>query len=183
MIKKFESFKSDISFEEAFKYVRLFNNDTYDVPEHIIHKFIPDSFFDEEYFLIRDIEDIQISEGDKKLVIDCYNEINNEYNLDSIPDYFDIERFFLDLMDIKDPIGNSIVSFSYLFKDKTIRFEINTIPSVRYFPNKDKTEFDVKEWDEISQEILPICSRLKDAGYKLKTYLTHFGNIVILISF
>lgn len=182
MIKKFESFKSNISFEEAFKYVRIFNNDTYDVPEHIIHKFIPDTFFDEEHFLIRDIKDIQILERDKKLVIDCYNEINNEYNLDSIPDYFDIERFFLDLIDIKDPSGDSIVSFTYILKNKNIKVDLNTTPSVRYFPDKDKTEFDVKEWDEISQEILPICSRLKDAGYRLKTYLTHFGNIIILIS-
>jgi hypothetical protein len=182
MIRKFESFSEEITFDRAYEYVRIFNNDSYPVPENTIFKYIPDRFFDGD-FLISDLSEIgDISDEDKKLFIKCYNELDKELNLDSIPDYFDLNIFFLDLSDIKDG-SYSIVTSTIRSDIKSIQFDINTIPSVRTFPDRKRIEFNIQEWDSISQEILPIVNRIKDAGYKVKSYLLTHGIIQLLVSF
>jgi hypothetical protein len=176
MIKKFESFQNEITFDIAYSYIRILNDNSYAPPEDILYKYLPDKFFGED-FLTKELSEIHnISEKDKELVLKCYNEIDRVYNLKSFPDYFKLEEHFLHLMDIKD-----VVDFTIFFQQKMIKFTINTIPSVKYFMDKDKVEFDIEEWDSITQEILPICERIKSSGYGIKTYLTNRGEISILI--
>jgi hypothetical protein len=182
MIKKFESFQNKITFDIAYSYIRILNDNSYYPPEDILYKYLPDKFFGED-FLTKELSEIHnISEKDKELVLKCYHEIDRVYSLKSFPDYFKLEEYFLRLMDIKDVSGDSIVDFTILMQEKMIKFTINTIPSVRYFMDKDKTEFEIEEWDSITQEILPICERIKSSGYGIKTYLTDKGRISILIS-
>lgn len=184
MIKSFESFKLidptsrnevESEFEKAYKYVRLLHNDSYPTPEEFTHKYLNDKFFDIDW-LVKDLSEVEgdITYEDKSNVIECYYRIYKEYKLEEFPDFEDIDTYFLSLYDLTE------VSFVILLKDKTIKYEIKTLPSVKYYL-KDDIEFDINEFDTITQEIIPTVKRLSET-YKVKTLINKFSNIKVLIS-
>lgn len=183
MIKSFESFKlidpvskSDVelNFEKAYKYVKILHNDSYPTPELFTHKYLNDNFFDQDW-IIKELDEVEdITYNDKSNVIECYYQIYNRYKLDQFPDFEDIDTYFLPLYDITN------ISFVILLNEKKIQYEVNMLPSVKYYL-KDDIEFDIDEFDMITQELIPVVKRLKEK-YKVQTSINKFGNVKVLIS-
>lgn len=183
MIKSFESFKliepiskSEVesNFEEAYNYVKILHNDSSPTPELYTHKYLDDKFFYQNDWMIKDLNEVEdISYKDKYNIIECYYQIHNHYKLDEFPDFDEINTHFLSLSDITD------VSFVILLDEKKIRYDIDFLPSVKYYL-KDDIEFDIDEFDMTTQELIPVVKRLKEK-YNVKTLLRR-SNINILIS-
>ena len=98
------------------------------------------------------------------------------YKISELPDLDKLNEVLLDIFEITN------IDFVIDLKKKTIEYNINTIPSVKYFPNVDNIKFDINEWDSIVQEIKPAVGRIEDLGYNVEAFFRAHGKISIVIS-
>jgi hypothetical protein len=183
MIKKFESFKFidpvsksnvESNFKKVYNYVKILHNDSYPTPELFTHKYLSDKFFDQDW-LIKELNQVEdITYDDKSNFVECYYQIYKYYKLDQFPDFEYIDTYFLPLSDITD------VSFTLLLNDKKIKYEVNMLPSIKYYL-KDDIEFNIDEFDMTAQELIPLVKILKEK-YEVQTSINKFGRIIVLIS-
>jgi hypothetical protein len=188
MIKTFEAFKkieisssSQIT-DELFRYcydkITILNNDTTPIGEldDLLSK-INVNFFEPDNLIIP-FDDLEFTPSmpDKIEVVDAYEKIEMRYKISEFPDSDKINEIFLDISEITN------LDFSIDLKKKNIVYTINTIPSVKYFPNVDNIKIDINEWDSIIQEIKPAIGRIEDLGYGVETFIKTHGNISLIIS-
>ncbi|NDF16454.1 MAG: hypothetical protein EB079_00595 [Verrucomicrobia bacterium] len=188
MIKTFEAFKkieiessSQIT-DELFRYcydkITILNNDTTPIGEldDLLSK-INDNFFEGDCLITPfDELDFEPSISDKIDIVDAYEKIEMRYKISELPDLDKLNEVLLDIFEITN------IDFVIDLKKKTIEYNINTIPSVKYFPNVDNIKFDINEWDSIVQEIKPAVGRIEDLGYNVEAFFRAHGKISIVIS-
>jgi hypothetical protein len=114
--------------------------------------------------------------SDKIEIVEAYHKIEMRYRISEFPDIDKINEIFLDLSEITN------LDFVIDLKKKNIVYTINTIPSVKYFPDMNNIKFDINEWDSIIQEIKPAIGRIEDLGYGVETFIKTHGNISLIIS-
>jgi hypothetical protein len=190
MIKTFESFKkieisssSQIT-DDLFKYcydrVVILNNDS--TPIGAIDDFIYEvnpNFLDGELFIPFDELEFTPSFSDRMKIVDIYEKAEMRYKISELPDLDKLNEIFLDISELSNV---SEPNFVIDLKKKTAEYSINTIPSVKYFPNLENIKFDINEWDSIVQEIKPAIGRIEDLGYNVETFIRSHGKISIVIS-
>ncbi len=181
MIKTFESFNKGDNFLEILDGIRLLYNDSYpgignqlEGIDDVLYYTIMDD--DNLFRESSDINIDSIEKSDKYMLTTLYNELYNQYELDRFPDFNKINEILLHITDITE------VDFCILLESKSITYDIDTIPGVKTFPDRDKIEFDIDEWDSIVNEIKPSVKRIEDLGYKVITTMGSSGKIKLTIT-
>ena len=181
MIKTFESFNKGNNFLDILNGIRLLYNDSYpgignqlDGIDDVLYYTIMDD--DNLFREPNDINIDSIEKSDKDMLINLYNELYNQYKLDEFPDFNKTNEILLHITDITE------VDFCILLESKSLTYDIDTIPGVKTFPNRDKIEFNIDEWDSIINEIKPSVKRIEDLGYNVVTTMGSHGKIKLTIS-
>ena len=170
IIKQFESFGKNISFENAHYIVKTIINDCYPTPELHLDKFNIDRKFYEEWPIFHELSDVEnITEKDKNLIIFIYHYLMNLKEYSDLPDLQEIDNYFLTLSDITE------IELSIRVDLKFIRYDISMIPGEEYEIK------DVNLWEEIVQETIETHGRIKDK-YKTTLELSD-KNIVLSINY
>jgi hypothetical protein len=183
MIKKFESFKElssefdESQFEYCYSKIINLSNDSYPSPDHLVHKYLNDKFFDYDQ-LVKPLNEVEsdITKEDKKNVIKLYSEIYKEYDLGNFPELDDLLIIFEDLLQKSNDNW-----FSILLNEKKIQFVIH-LPDVKHYPKDTSIEFNWNNFNENSSELNVAISRLIGYGYKVETYINNYFIIKVNVS-
>lgn len=113
---------------------------------------------------------------DRRVIVDLYKRIVNEFSLYDFPKMDDLDEVFIPIKDLTE------IELTLNLDEKKITIEVNTIPSVKTFMNANKIKVNFEEWDSIVQEISPAINRILDLGYSCDFYLRSHGKVELVIS-
>ena len=115
-----------------------------------------------------------LTKDDRIVIAELYKRVVNEFDLYNFPKMDDLDEVFTPIKDLTE------VELTIDLDNKLMLFDINTIPSVKTFPDK-KIKANFEEWDSITQEISPAINRILDLGYSCDFFIKSHGRVQLSV--
>ncbi len=115
-----------------------------------------------------------LTEDDRQVISELYKRVVNEFDLNNFPKMDDLDEIFISIKELTE------VELTIDLDNKLMIFDINTIPSVKTFPDK-KIKANFEEWDSITQEISPARNRILDLGYSCDFFIKSHGQVQLSV--